>query len=87
MELSDRTNRPKVFEVSMTPRMLSYDRMQNLNSIFARYGGMDRVELLVTDASGTTMRMELPTRVDARNVLLKAEVVDLIGQEGHVSCA
>ena len=86
MELSDRTNKPKIFEVYLTPRLLSYERMQSLSSIFARYGGMDRVELLVTDASGTTMRMELPTRVDARSVLLKAEVIDLVGTEGHVSC-
>ncbi|MBR3235874.1 MAG: DNA polymerase III subunit alpha, partial [Atopobiaceae bacterium] len=87
MELSDRTNKPKVFEVFMTPRMLTYERMQRLNSIFGRYGGMDRVELLVQEATGTTMRMELPCRVDARNVLLKAEVVDLVGQEGHVAYA
>ncbi len=87
MELSDRTNRPKVFEVFMTPRMLSYDRMQDLSAIFSRYGGMDRVELFVQEASGNTMRMELPMRVDARSVLLKAEVIDLIGQEGRVVCA
>ena len=87
MELSDRTNKPKVMEVFLTPRLLSYDRMQNLNAIFGRYAGMDRVELLVEELSGNTMRMELPCRVDARNMLLKAEVMDLIGVEGHVAYA
>jgi DNA polymerase-3 subunit alpha len=87
MELSERTNKPKVLEVFLTPKLLTYDRLQYLNSIFSRYAGMDRVELLVQEASGNTMRMELPTRVDARNALLEAEVQDLIGQEGHVAYA
>jgi DNA polymerase-3 subunit alpha len=87
LELSERTNKPKVFEVYLTPKLLTYDRLQYLNSIFARYAGMDRVELLVQEASGNTMRMELPTRVDARSALLEAEVKDLIGQEGHVAYA
>jgi DNA polymerase-3 subunit alpha len=87
MELSERTNKPKVLEVFLTPKLLTYDRLQYLNSIFSRYAGMDRVELLVQEASGNTMRMELPTRVDARNILLEAEVKDLIGQEGHVAFA
>ncbi len=87
LELSDRTNRPKVFEVFLTPRMLSYDLLQSLSSILARYGGMDRVELLVQEASGATMRMELPTRVDARSALLEAEVAELLGQGGRVAVA
>ncbi len=69
----------------MTPKMLSYDRMQRLQTILSHYGGLDRVELLVQETSGNTMRMELPTTVDARNMLLMAEVEDLVGVEGHVS--
>ena len=87
LELSDKTNKPRVIEVCMTPHLLSYGRIQRLQSILARYQGMDRVELLVEEASGNTMRMELPTKVDARNMVLMAEVSDCIGQEGHIVCA
>ena len=85
MELSEKTNRPRVIEVFMPPRMLSFDRMQQLNAIFGRYAGLDRVELLVEGATGETMRMELPIRVDARNMVLRAEVEDLVGAGGHVA--
>lgn len=85
LELSERTNKPCIVEVCMTPKMLSYDCMQRLQTILSHYGGLDRVELLVQETSGNTMRMELPTTVDARNMLLMAEVEDLVGVEGHVS--
>ena len=84
MELSEKTNRPRVMEVFMTPRMLSYDRMEQLNGILKRYAGLDHVELMVSNANGETMRMELPTRVDGHNMVLAAEVRDLVGEEGHI---
>lgn len=87
MELSEATNRPRIVEVFMTPRMLSYDRMEQLNGILSRYAGLDHVELLVSNANGETMRMELPTRVDGRNMVLMAEVRDLMGEEGHIQFA
>ena len=87
LELNDRTNRPKVFEVMMPSRMLSRGRMEQLGSIFSRYGGLDRVEILVEGASGETLRMALPTRVDAHNMVLRAEVCDLLGKEGSVVLA
>ena len=87
MELNEHTNRPKVIEVYLPLRMLSTGRMEALQSIFSRYGGMDRVELMVESASGDLMRMELPTKVDARNMVLMAEVKDFVGAEGHVQVA
>ena len=87
LELNDRTNRPKVFEVMMPSRMLSRGRMEQLGSIFSRYVGLDRVEILVEGASGETLRMALPTRVDAHNMVLRAEVCDLLGKEGSVVLA
>ncbi|MEE8704176.1 MAG: DNA polymerase III subunit alpha [Olsenella sp.] len=87
LELNDRTNRPKVFEVMMPSRMLSRGRMEQLGSIFSRYAGLDRVEILVEGASGETLRMALPTRVDAHNMVLRAEVCDLLGKEGTVVLA
>lgn len=85
--LDDSTNRPKVFEVMMPSRMLSRGRMEQLGSILSRYGGLDHVELYVESASGDTMRMTLPMRIDAHNMVLRAEVNDLIGKEGQVVVA
>ena len=52
-----------------------------------RYPGLDHVELRVEAESGDTMRMELPCRVDARNMVLLAEVTDIVGLAGHVCVA
>ena len=57
--------------------MLSRTRMDELGAMFGRYRGMDRVELRVEGSSGETMRMELPSRVDAHNMVLLAEIADL----------
>ena len=87
MELSDESNRPRVMEVFMAPKLLSYDRMEQLSGILGRYPGLDHVELLVSNANGETMRMELPTRVDGRNMVMAAEVRDLVGEEGSIQFA
>ncbi len=84
MELNEKTNKPRVMEVFMPPRMLSYDRMEQLNQILKRYAGLDHVDLLVCGSNGETMRMELPTRVDGHNMVLAAEVRDLVGEEGAI---
>ena len=84
MVLDEQTNRPKLLEVSMPPRMLSYDRMQRLNDIFSRYVGMDHVQLLVRESGGSTMRMELPSRVDAHNMVLLAEGAELFDRTATV---
>ena len=68
----------------MTPSVLSYDRMQRLHDILSRYAGLDRVELLVQESSGNTLRMELPTTVDARSMMLMAELKDLVDPEGSI---
>ena len=87
LELSDRTNRPKIVEVQMSARMLNQARMQQLSDIFGRYGGLDRVEILVEGTGGSLMRMELPCRVDAQSMVLLAEVGDLVGSNGQVRVA
>ena len=84
LELSDRTNKPKTIEVCVSSRMLSLERMELLQSILSRYGGLDRVELLVESAAGDLVHLTLPTKVDARNIVLLAEVEDLVGRDGHV---
>ena len=88
MELSERTNRPKVVEVFVSPqRLLSQGCLETLQSILARYDGLDKVALLVESATGDLVRLALPTRVDARNNVLLAEVKDLVEGEGHVRLA
>ncbi|MDD5799875.1 MAG: DNA polymerase III subunit alpha [Coriobacteriales bacterium] len=87
LALNDDTNRPKVFEVMLPSRCLSRGRMEQLGSIFDRYNGLDRVEILVEGSEGETLRMALPTRVDAHNMVLLAEVNDLLGKEGQVVLA
>jgi DNA polymerase-3 subunit alpha len=42
---------------------------------------------MVESAAGDMMRMELPTKVDAKNMVLIAEVDDFVGREGHVQIA
>jgi DNA polymerase-3 subunit alpha len=84
LELSDATNKPKIVEVVLPSNRLSRGRMEQLGTVFSRYGGLDRVEILVRSSTGDTMRMALPTRVDAHNGLMLAEVSDIIGREGNV---
>ena len=76
-----------MFEVYIPSRMLSMDRMETLQSIFDRYNGLDHIELMVESSCGDMMRMELPTKVDAKNMVLLAEVKDFVGRDGHVQIA
>lgn len=85
--LDDDANRQKVLEVLMSSRLLTRDLMERLSALFGRYRGLDRVELRVEQSSGDMMRMELPSKVDAANLLLQAEVRDLLGADGHVVLA
>ena len=82
IELSEKTNKPKVLEVRLQSRCLSRTFMEDLQEVFGRYKGLDRVELLVGSESGQTMRMEIPTKVDAHNVVLFAEVQTLLDGNG-----
>ena len=82
LELSDKTNKPKVLEVMLEPHALSRVLLERLQGVFALHPGMDRVELFVDSADGGRLRMEVPAKVDARNVMLMARVQDLVGKEG-----
>ena len=82
--LNEATNRPKVIEINMPSNLLTRPRMEELGKVLARYRGADHVELRVASNSGDTMRMELPARVDAHNMVLLAEITDIIGRTGRV---
>ena len=82
LELSEKTNKPKVLEVMLEPSALSRLLLEQLQKVFGLHPGLDRVELFVESASGDHLRMEVPTRVDAKNVMLMARVQDLIAGKG-----
>ena len=69
------------------PRASTRSRMDDLGRILAAYPGLDHVEVRVESVSGDVMRMELPCTVDARNMVLLAEVTDAIGRAGKVLVA
>ena len=87
IKLDEATNRPKVFEVLMSSRLLQRSFMEQLSATFGRYRGLDRVELRVEESTGGMMRMELPNKVDASNMVLFAEVTDLLSGDGRVVVA
>ena len=58
--------------------------MEKLNTTLSRFGGMDRVEILVRSGAGDTMRLALPQRVDAHNPLMLTLVREILGTEGDV---
>ena len=82
LELSERTNKPKVLEVMLQPQGLSRLLLERLQGVFEKHPGMDRVEVYVESPAGDRLRMEVPTRVDAKNVLLMARVQEVVGVNG-----
>ncbi|MFZ2755600.1 MAG: DNA polymerase III subunit alpha [Atopobiaceae bacterium] len=87
LELSEKTNRPKVLELLMGNSCLNRHFMESLSGILVRYPGLDQVEIRVEEASGDTMRLEIPCKVDAKNMLMFAELTDLLGEEGRAVVA
>lgn len=84
IELDDENNRPKVLEILMPSRLLSREFMERMNRVFGEHRGMDRVELRVEESGGQTMRMELPSKVDASSMVLGAILREMLGAEGRV---
>lgn len=82
LELSEKTNKPKTLEVMLQPSALSRTLLERLQGAFELHPGMDRVELYVVSNAGERLRMEVPTRVDAKNVMLMARLQDVMGKRG-----
>ena len=87
LELSEKTNKPKVLEVMVSPQSLSRLFLERMQNIFELHPGMDRVEVFVVGTEGERLRMEVPMRVDAKNVMLMARIQDLVGKNGHAQVA
>ena len=82
LELSEKTNKPKVLEIMLEPSALSRSMLEQLQKVLSLHQGFDRVELFVVSESGDRLRMEVPCRVDAKNVMLMARVQDLLRDKG-----
>ncbi len=86
--LDEKSNRPKVLEVNIPAALLTRPYMDSLGEVLGRYPGLDHVGAAAWRASsGDVMRMELPCRIDARNMVLLAEMTDLVGRQGKVLVA
>ena len=86
LALNETTNRPHVLELAIPSSMFSRTSMDQLNGILSRYAGLDHVELRVSGADGV-MRMALPVRVDTSNMVLLAELADMLGERGSLVVA
>ena len=87
LELSEKTNKPKVLEIMLEPSALSRSMLEQLQKVLSLHQGFDRVELFVVSESGDRLRMEVPCRVDAKNVMLMARVQDLLRDKGTATVA
>lgn len=87
LELSEKTNKPKVLEIMLEPSALSRSMLEQLQKLLSLHQGFDRVELFVVSESGDRLRMEVPCRVDAKNVMLMARVQDLLRDKGTATVA
>ena len=85
LELTEESNRPKVFEVMIPSNRFSQGNMSRLAAVFAANPGGDRVELFVEQADGQTMRAEIPVRVNAKSIPLLAETRGIVGNQGRVT--
>ena len=79
----DRSDRgDQVLEIMLEPSALSRSMLEQLQKVLSLHQGFDRVELFVVSESGDRLRMEVPCRVDAKNVMLMARVQDLLRDKG-----
>ena len=85
--LDEKSNRPKVMEVNIPASLLTRPYMDSPRLDSRALPGPRPRELRVESTSGDVMRMELPTRIDARNMVLLAEMIDLVGRQGKVLVA
>lgn len=85
LELDEKKNQPKTLSVTMTADKLSRNMVERLASAFSAHPGLDSVELFVQDSTGDKMRMEMPTKIDATNVVLFATVQQLVEPAGSVA--
>ena len=83
IELNSANNTPNTLVIHMPASQLQRQAIETLGQIFSRYPGMDCIEIRVETDMGDVMRMEIPTRIDGRSMVLLTELKDFIGQSGY----
>lgn len=84
LELTDTADKLTTIEINVNKQDLDKSVMCDLVDILKRYPGYDKVELRVYAESGDVMRMELPTRINAENRILRTEIVYLFSKKGDI---
>ncbi len=87
LQLDDRANKPKVFEVLMASEQLDEGFVSRFAQILDRHRGLDSVELFVDSGEDVPLRLGVPLKVDAGSVQLYAEVAYLVEPAGRVMIA
>ncbi len=81
LELSEKTNKLKILEIMIEASALTRLMLVQLHEVLSLHPGMDLVEIYVVYENGERLRMEVPQRVDAKNVMLMARIQDLFGSK------
>ncbi len=82
IELNETNKRPRVLEIQIPVSKFSRANYEMLSQIFNKYRGNDCVELRIESTQGDVMRMEIATRVDARNMAMITELSYVLGEKG-----
>ncbi len=85
LELDEAKNLPKTLEVTLPSEKLSHSMVERLASALTSHPGLDTAELFVQNTSGEKMRLEMPAKIDATNVILFAKLQQLVEPEGRVT--
>ena len=84
LELDDSKNQPKTLTVTLNAQKLSRAWMERLAATLSAHPGLDSVELYVQAEQGEKMRLKMPSKIDASNVILFAKVQQLVEPSGTV---
>ncbi len=82
--LDEESNKQKVIEVHIPKELLTEDIALKIQKICNQYHGYDRVNIMIEMASHDIFGLQLPVGVDASNMVLRAELRDLVSDGGEV---
>ena len=80
---TEENNRPRVLELQIMPDMVSSANFSKMEEIFKRYPGHDSIELIVHEEE-SLVRIELSHKVKAQEFMLKAELINVLGDAAYV---
>ncbi len=82
--LDEASNKQKVVEVHIPKELLTQATAHQIREICSRYNGFDRVSIMVEMDNLDTFGIQLPITVDASNVVLRAELRELVSGHGEI---